>query len=312
MPSGNHKRLAQGFTLVEALVALAVITIISLLIMGAVGPWLGLKQNIDTERKLQDIKQGLVAYYNLNGMEIEARGGGQFGPFTSGCGDQTAAFQELGTLFSESSAQIAKDGYMTHWCFFISSPLSRIVDGVEMWYRNVAVVSPGPDVTLDPGTLMGAEGALVLEGDDKGILLTGLDIHAPKLKETMKRMNRLATMYETYFTSRFMAYGDRDITRYYFSRAYDPGGAIESTGGSWRAAAVLFAGAVSPTDAVTPYERDNAIEVGNHTESVGPLSVRSPASTGTGALPYTAILRARLPAPAGVDAFATHVVIGNY
>ena len=128
----------------------------------------------------------------------------------------------------------------------------------------------------------------------------------------MKRMNRLATMYETYFTSRFMAYGDRDITRYYFSRAYDPGGAIESTGGSWRAAAVLFAGAVSPTDAVTPYERDNAIEVGNHTESVGPLSVRSPASTGTGALPYTAILRARLPAPAGVDAFATHVVIGNY
>lgn len=319
----------RGFTLLEALVALAVITIISLVVIGALSPWIGLKQSVDTERKLQDLKQGLIAYYDSNAMAIEAQGNGTFGPFTRStpggegqCAEQTSGFEQVSGKFSESPQQLARDGYANPWCLFISNPQTETRDGVKLWFRNVAVVSSGRDGKLDAATKMDDKGNLVTGGDDTGIVVSGYDIQYGKLKETLRRLSRVATMYETYFTTRFMAYPSRDITLYYFSRgsgSYDSTGAVESTGGAWRPVGTALSGiGVAAIDAVTPWEQFTDIEVGNATESVTPsgggaaVQVRSPATTGTGMLPYTALLRARLPAPAGQTVYATQVVVGNY
>jgi len=312
-----------GFTLLEALVALAVLTAISMVVVGALSPWLGLKQSIDTDRKMQDLKQGFRAHYEANAMAIEAQGGGTFAGFvnsvpdgTGSCAEQTAAFEQVSGKFSESPQQLSRDGYANPWCFFISGALQESRDGVQLWYRNIAVVSTGRDGKLDPATRMDGAGNLITGGDDTAGVISGYDVQQIKLKETFKRLSRVASMYETYFTTRFLAYPDRDITRYYFSRgggSYDGSGAVNSTGGGWAPVNTALANiGVAATDAVTPWEQFSNIEVGNANEQVGGVTVRSPATSGTGALPYTALLRARLPAPAGQSIYATQVVVGNY
>lgn len=318
--STRAPKAQQGFTLVEALVSLALITIISLVVIGALAPWVGFKQSIDTERKLQDVKQGLLSYYDANAMTVEAQGSGRFGPFQrsaltpgQGCADQLSAFESLSSKFSESAQQVAKDGYVNPWCVLVSEPLSTLRDGVTLWYRNVAMVSTGRDGKLDTKTAMDSAGNLVTDGDDSGVVVSGYDVQAGKLNETLKRLERVSNMYETYFTTRFLANTDRDITRYYFSRTYDNTGAVPSTEGNWTPVASALASiGVASTDALTPWEQFNNIEVGNATEQINGVQVRSPATTGVGTLPYTALLRARLPAPAGQTAYATQVVVGNY
>jgi len=321
----TSRRHQAGFTLLESLVALAIITAISMVVLGALAPWIGFKQSIDTDRKLQDIKQGMLSYYDSTAMAIEAQAGGNFGPFVRSapdanrnCAEQTNAFTQVSGKFSESPQQLAKDGFGSPWCVFISNPLSETRDGVTLWYRNLAFVSAGRDSRLDVATTMDAAGNLVTGGDDTAMVVSGYDIEHAKLVETFRRMSRVAAMYETYFTTRFLAYPDRDITRYYFSTGggaagYDTTGAVGSTGGGWVAAASALSGiGVSATEGVTPWEQFSNIEVGNYNESVNGIAARTPQSSGTGALPYTALLRARLPAPAGQTVYATQVVVGNY
>ncbi len=310
----------RGFTLVETLVALALITIISLIVMGALSPWMGFKQKMDTERRLQDVRQGLAALYTAQGMAIERQSSATFGAFVNStldgmrqCDVQTAAFESTSDYFSESAQQLQRDGYANPWCIFISSPMRVVRDGVDLWYRNIAVISTGADGALDVGTKLNADGTLVVAGDDAGAMISGREIQAEKLKETLKRLNRVSQMYETYFTTRYLANSSRDITVDYFSKAYDTTGAVASTGGVWvKAADALKDIGVGASDGLSAWEVDNAIEVANFNESSSGVQVRSPATSGTGVLPYTALLRAKLPSPSGQTAYATQVVVGNY
>lgn len=311
----------RGFTLIEVLVTLALITIISLVVMGALQPWIGFKQKLDNERKLQDIRQGLLAYYRDNAMAIEAQPPQRIGPFVNStvsggrCTEQLSAFVNTINYFSESPDNLQRDGYANPWCIFVSPSLSVNVDGVPVWHRTIAFISPGPNGTLEAGTKMNVNGTITLDpdGDDQGILISGLDVQVSKLRETQKRMDRIASAYETYFTARYLANPARDIGVYYFSNAYDPTGEVASTGGSWRPVKTYLGFANS--DGVSAWEGpQNSIEVANHneTETTSGIGVRSPATSGTGVLPYTALLRARIPAPAGQNLYVSRVVVGTY
>lgn len=310
---------SQGFTLIETLVALALITTISLVAMGALAPWMNFKQKLDTERRLQDIRQGLSAAYSDWAMTVERQPSGQLGQFATSapaggqCAEQPAAFEQIADYFSESAQQLMRDGYANPWCIFISPSFRISRDGVDLWYRNAAIVSTGLDGVLDAQTKLEADGTLKVGGDDLGVIVSGREIQGAKLKETMRRLNRVAQIYETYFTNRYLSNASRDITLYYFSKAYDTSGAVNSTAGSWgNAATVLGSVGVGAADAMSAWELDNQIQVGNHNESVGTLQVRTPATSGTGSLPYTALLRVRLPAPPGQTPYATQVVVGGY
>lgn len=310
----------KGFTLVEVLVALALVSTISLVVMGSLTPWIGMKSKMDTERRLQDIRQGLTAIYESNAMAIEALPDGKFQEFTNsaidagsgGCLAADAGFIANADKFSESPQAVAKDGYSNPWCIRVTPALKEIRDGVELWYRNVIVISTGADGKLDPGTTVSANGTLTVGGDDIGITLSGREIQAAKLKETLRRMARVGLSYETYFTARYLANAARDVSIDYFANDVDTGGIVAPTSGTWADTGVALASiGVSGVDSITPWEAETAIQLGNSSESVNGITVRAP-TTMLGTLPFTALLRARVPAPAGQSIYALQVVVGNY
>lgn len=311
----------RGFTMLETVIALSIITMISLVVVGSLSPWMSFKQKLDTDRKIQDIRQGFSAIYNANAFAIEMQASGLFKDFVEsgqeanggGCVEQDAAFLPVSDYFSETPQQIARDGYGNPWCIRISPSFKVLKDGVDLWYRNIAVISTGPDGKLAAETVMNPDGTLTMGGDDRGAIVSGREIQSDKLKETLRRMNRVAQMYETYFTTRYLANSARDISIYYFSNQYDTSGLVAPTNGVWtKVSDGLKDAGVGATDGATTWELENFIEFGNSSEAQSGVQVRSPATAGVGGLPYTAMLRARVPGPDGQEVYATQIVVGNY
>lgn len=318
----------RGFTLIEALIAISIITLMSMLLLGAAGPWISLKQSMDTSRKLADLRQGFYSYYSDNAFQIESSPSGQFGGLTTStvetvdgmrlCKSQGAALQANANRFAEGYPGVELDGYKNPFCFFVSDIYSEVINGVELPFRNIAVVSTGADGTLHPDTKLNGLN-LVLGGDDQGVSIVGRDIQRKKLEETQKRMAKIAMMYETYFTTRFLSYADRDITRYYFSKEFDASGFVNSTGGNWVAVDPGLSGlGITGSQGYTAWETvggvSNQIQMNNSKVNDGStIQPRTPHTTGVGSLPYTVVLRARVPSTSlTTPNYVTHVAVGGY
>jgi predicted aconitase len=132
-------------------------------------------------------------------------------------------------------------------------------------------------------------------------------------------MQRIESLYESYFTTRYLATASRDISIDYFATANAGGGSawdsggnaiVSNTSGNTQSNAYdyLHQLGVSLQDATTPYETDNQIKIGNYNECWGSTCVRS--SANVGAPPFTAVLFAQLPGPSGAG--ITQTVTGNY
>jgi prepilin-type N-terminal cleavage/methylation domain-containing protein len=313
----------RGFTLPEILIALSIISLITVVTLGAIGPWLDFRQKLETERKLNEVKEGLTTYYRNNAFALETVTTDTFGPFVEAtvsgagvCNSQGAAFSVLGFSLSDSGDKAALDGYGNAFCVFISPQRTRAIDGTSLYYRTVAVVSTGSNGSLDPGTRINpTTDALELAGDDQGITISGLGIQQEKYYATIRRLERVAEMYETYFTTRFLQAADRDISRYYFSTTYDASGAVASTNNVYSAVFPAMQNiGVSPDLGKTAWEINNDIVFNNHNGAAlgaGLPAPRTPATTGITALPYTAVIAARVPAP-GAARYIVRVAVGNY
>lgn len=328
-----------GFTLVEILITLALVTMLSLAALNVLAPWLTFKQSLDTDRKLQDMRQALQLAYSANAMGAEDNAGrvlmglahdAAVAGASCGGADGDANLAALGaaplsTYLTEAGRAAARDGTANPLCFFISPQLVRDVEGVRIYFHMLAVVSTGQNGILDVGTVFDpATGQLTFAdgSDDRGVVVNGFAVQYKKYSDTLERMNRLASLYESYFTTRFLNTADRDVSRNYFysnGPGGDAGGSIAATGG-WTSAQSAFGTVlgVSSADAASSYEStgtvNNQIEVGNNMESVttggNTTTVRSPATLGTGSTPpYTALLRARMP---GAGNYLVRAVVGNY
>jgi prepilin-type N-terminal cleavage/methylation domain-containing protein len=331
-----------GFSLIEILITLALVTLLSVAALNALMPWLAFKQTLDTDRKLQDMRSTLETAYAANSMSIDIQTGATFlglthDPATAGNSCGTAANLDalgqpaLSAYLKESAISSSNDGFALPLCFFVSPLLSRDVEGAKIYYHTIAIVSTGKNGTLDVGTSFDSTtGQLTLAdgGDDRGVVLSGYAIQYAKYRDTLDRMNRVASLYESYFTTRFLNTADRDVSRDYFysgGTGGDSGGAVPATSG-WTPVSTLFSAAlgVSAGESTSAFEQlsgplatvyTNNIEVANYGEQIvvngQTTRVRSPATLGTGATPpYTALLRAKLPGPA--DNYVVRAVVGNY
>lgn len=320
----------RGFSLVEILIALSLVTILSMIALNALTPWLTFKQVLDTDRKLQDVRISLQNAYDANAMGVESQSDRTFmglvhDPAAAGgqCTTQETvmASSTLSAYMVESGRGAAHDGFANPLCIFITPQLAKDVEGVRVYYRMIGVVSTGQSGTLDPATTFDpTTGQLTLGGDNRGVVVNGYTIQYAKYRDTLDRMNRVASLYESYFTTRFLNTADRDVSRDYFYNASGVGGDLFGTinaTSTWTSSLALFSGAlgISQVDATSAYEADNSIDVGNNSENQNirgqTTTVRSPATLGTGATPpYTALIRAKL--PGAPDNYLLRAVVGNY
>jgi prepilin-type N-terminal cleavage/methylation domain-containing protein len=313
-------RNQRGFTLIEIFVALVVVTLITTAVIGSLGPWLSFKEKLDTQRKLQDVQQAIKLAYAANAMTVDqnaaaylqlANGGQMLSSSVQNgrCTSQISAWQAVSNFLPEGPQNSSVDGFSQPFCIFVSNQLSAPGAGATVYYHNVAVVSLGSTGKLDPSTSFNAEtGALNVGGQNTGVLVNGYEIQSDKIAQTQKKLEKLASAYETYFTSQYLSTASRDVAIDYFSNAWDPNGSIPVTNGFTPANGVLSPLGIGPLDAQTPFEDNNTIYVGNNSESALGTSVRSGATAG--APPYTALLYAPLPGPNGAG--IVEVVNGNY
>jgi len=324
---GTKLRRANGFTLIELLIALAILTVISLSLLNFLAPWMAFKQRLDTDRKLMEIKALFTTVYERNAWTVETTNAPVFtfaggtlvnSPLTAArsCESQAATLQSLASYFSDGLPRGEMDGQGNPFCILVSPQLSTLKNGVNIYYHNLAIVSTGRDSALDGGTSLNGAGALTLAGDDSGVLINGYTIQERKFRETEARLARISSLYESYFTARFLANPARDPMIDYFAGGaspFDSGGTVPRTNGALvPVSGVLGQLGLGPEEMFSAYETNNAILVGNFTECVaqptGTTCVRS--SNGGTAPPYTALLAAPIPGP--VTNFMVKVATGNY
>lgn len=332
----------KGFTLIEVLITMVLVTLLSLLVLDMLAPWMLFRSKLETDRKIQEVKLAMTEAYKRNPMRIDEVNQpiltfdtGTFASSsvntlpngTRSC-NENAGFDSLKMFLSNGPKDSQVDGFNSPFCVFISNRLSKPVDGATLYYHNIAIVSPGSDAVVS-STFDVATGELNVLSDDIGVLIDGYSIQYEKYKLTLDRMNKLSDLYSSYFTSRFLANPARDVSVNYFSKKWDTTGDVASTEGSEqpvREALALLG--TNDIDSKTPYEdsgaygngRSNDIFVENYNKCI-PLTetanctsgsttdclcVRSPA---TGAIPpYTAIFTAKLPGGSQV----TKSVVGLY
>jgi prepilin-type N-terminal cleavage/methylation domain-containing protein len=328
----TKRRGQKGFTLIELLISVAILTAISLNLLGFLSPWMAFKQKLDTDRKLMEMKSLFTTIYERNAWRVESNPASVFtfdGGFishsivtpTGPCPSLDAALLPLASYFSDGLPQGANDGYANPFCFLISPQLSMTKNGVNVYYHNIAIVSTGRNSSIDTGTgINPVTGALVLAGDDSGVLVNGYTIQDKKFRETEARLARIASLYESYFTARFLQNPSRDVMIDYFAReqggstaGWDSAGTIRGTAGVFQPVSTWLGSlGLGPEEGQSAYETNNAILVGNYNECVtqatGTTCVRS--SNGGVAPPYTAMLIAPIPGPTAT--FLVKVATGNY
>lgn len=226
MISINNQR---GFTLVEMIVTMVLITALYAIMMEGFAPAIQFRAEIETEAKIKSMRESILAAYKDNisnvdaevsdklvfdiGMEIE-----KALPQADGrCQSDKDTFKPIARYLDQSSTRAHLDGYSQPICVYITTRQSVVVDGVPLDYHSVAIVSPGRNNKIDAGTTLSATGELTLDGDDLGVLLDGRTFVQGRYELTIDELRRVADAYQAYFQSRYQADSTRSISINYFS-----------------------------------------------------------------------------------------------
>lgn len=336
-----RKSIQSGFTLVEILIALALVTALTMMMFSAVAPWMAMRQKIETERRLEQVQNALETAYRVNAMRIEAQGGARLdlayasqthevlpsvksGPAgKQQCALNAEAAEALSPYMADDSNRNMTDGSKVPLCLFITPRQAQIREGVTIYYHVAAIVALGRDGVLGANTDLSDEGVLRIDpsSDDMGVVVNGFPIQYELYQETRRRIERVADIYGSYFTARYLGNPARDYSIDYFVSSasapyYEQAGIVPPTGSTWADVATTLRNlGLGPDEQVSAYESENALQVANQklstSELVGAVQVQEPdTKAGLALPPYTALLRARLPGPEGT--YLLRVVPGNY
>jgi prepilin-type N-terminal cleavage/methylation domain-containing protein len=335
-------RKSRGFTLIEIMIALALVTGLTLMMFQAITPWMRLRQKIQTEHRLEQLRDAIEIAYRANSMGIESQAGPQLQITTGGvaqsvtpstllgtppqqsCAANPTAAAALATFVADDPNRSLTDGIGQPVCVLVSPRLAQNRDGVMLYYHVAAIVALGNDGHLSAATRFDSNtGILTVDptSDDVGIVVSGFGIQLDLYLETRKRVDRLADLYTSYFTARYLGNPARDYSVDYFLGGAAPYDADTTanrplgTGNLWQPAGTYLAAlGLGPEEQTSAYESANDIEVANQmldpSQLVESVQVQEPASKGVALPPYTALLRASLPGPTGT--YLVRVVPGNY
>lgn len=297
-------RASLGVSLVEVVIAVAVVSIMTAVTAVALGPWIAFRQGMETERRLKELEQAMEAAYRDNALAMEGTSAAELaypgGAIADGTVASAATFQAVAGYSSLSSASLAQDGFNRPVRIRVSPRLSRSVDGATLYCHMAAVISGGRNGSLEAGSSFDAStGGLTLAGDDKGFVLDGCRLQRELFDLTASRMRRAAEAWERYYESRYLADPGRSVSIDYFGRPgtpaerWDPGNGVAHSGGAAAPASALNLGGalgLSAADLADAYGQellaDNSSSLTRNPGNPDP-SMASP--------PYTARVLAALP-----------------
>ena len=240
--SSASAKSAPGFTLVEILVALAVLVILGAVLYPSLMSEIHFSDRATTRARLQVLRRAMTEDYMRHAMAIDS-----LAPNANTVALDTASlytlttgpsappgnpfafqsgFTPLAQLANTPARELVVDGFGRPWAVFVSDPLTTTEDGVTLTYHTVAFVSndDGPEngtgqvlnagTTFDPAT-----GTLTLGGHDVGVVIDGAIVERQLLRRTLHAMRMVAGEYATYFTTQYESNANRDITIDYFASA---------------------------------------------------------------------------------------------
>ena len=105
--------------------------------------------------------------------------------------------------------------------------MTEVVAGTNLRFRIVGLVSPGRNGVVE-SVFSAATGVLTVNGDDEGELIQGYALLREVYDDTVKRVDRVASAYSTYFQTRYLADPARSAAINYFANT-DPAGAVSTS-----------------------------------------------------------------------------------
>lgn len=183
--------LQRGFTMLEIVVAIMIISAMMVLLANAFSPHLAFKQRMETDTRLKELLQATETMYRANAFMVDDRDMGSADPAFPGLGqiamDNGASTRILSTAcpaksfdgvnpvrdpsdirlgpvpqvvnmavlqpYSGRGAEdLAKDGFNNASCVLVSRRAKMMYDSQPLYYHVIAFVSPGANNRVEPGT----------------------------------------------------------------------------------------------------------------------------------------------------------------
>ncbi|MHB8408363.1 MAG: type II secretion system protein [Acidiferrobacterales bacterium] len=282
-PDAGKRSGSSGFTLLEVLVALAIVVLVMALMYPDFDQAIQYLDRVKTESHLQALSTAITDAYTDNAMNVDTAQGpdmcldaactqtfatGVAASVTNPASTAQSGFDYLPQTTGHSALYYALDGFHRPLQVYVSAPLQASWDGYTVHYRAVAFVSSAGKQSLNPGTKFNAAtGVLTLGQGDMGIVVSGLPIEIGLYQQTLARMQSVAQAYSAFFTARYLGSTSRDMSVDYFSAAdtanpvnsqeFDPTSPIGNSGnnnGNW-----AYTGWPYPGDAASPLVNWNTL-----------------------------------------------------
>lgn len=307
-----------GFSLVEMLIAIALMAIMTVSVTPQLRYLLDFQASADTRNSLNELLAGLSSAYQANVSSIEADANpeinfGAAGTMTqavakagSRCNASANSFLPWASFTGRSAATLYKDGYGAPLCVLINPQASVLLDGFPLYYHVVAFVSTGANNILDAGTTLDAAGNLNLGGDDMGVVFDGRAFAIQAYNTTSSRIQSLSQALQAYYLARYQSDPTRSSSIDYWSN-----GAGSPDTSRWDASnpgnLIAYQTVATPMYTGTGSDMTTALGVSRNdvTDGYGNIvqfenasqAVRSPVNTVSDMAipPYTAMISTTLP-----------------
>lgn len=226
-------RRQSGFTLLEVVIALAIVgTMVAILFTGVAG-MTDRTQRQKNEVFVQDMAQALSSYYNSYSFEIDSSNNGDgFNVYSQNVSISSGSItnnDEVNDSLVQISQRISspnlrfQDGYNQPMLILISDMLEKEYQGVYIPYRVIAVVSnsngdisndgvPDFNTTMDLNT-----GDLDVDNNEMVSVVNTYTTQYNKFIESKNKVDAVANSYGQYYWSRYNSDGLGEREKDYFA-----------------------------------------------------------------------------------------------
>lgn len=243
----------KGFTLIETLISIALLTGLLTTFFGVAGPWLEFKNSATSQQRLELLKKDFESLYlkypyslnnsadqknfnitintssgtNSTSKNIALTLSDKSSTDANGsCTSLRPQLQKLSALLTQSPSVSAQDTSENPVCIFVYVNQAEMVQGALSISRTFVFASPGKDGVFDTKFDVGRASQINKAGDDIILSFNGGELQRPYIEKIVESTNRIGKAYEDYAYSRFSSNPAKDITIYYFCSGYDLNGTI--------------------------------------------------------------------------------------